>query len=66
MSDHSTVKALIIPQILKLISDEYKISLDDALNQFYISKTCAALSDDDTDLFSQSPLCIFNIYKYYG
>lgn len=64
MNDHSTVKSLIIPQVIKMISDKYKISLEKAMDDFYSSKTCAALSDDNTDLYSQSALFIFSLYEF--
>ncbi len=63
MSDHSTVKSLITPEIIKMISDKYKISLEKAMDVFYSSKTCKALSDDKTGLYSQSALFIFNLFE---
>ena len=63
MKDHSTVKALIIPEVIKMISDKYKVSLEQAMDDFYMSKTCALLSDDNTDLYSQSALYIFSLFE---
>lgn len=63
MKDHSTVKALIIPEVIKMISDKYKISLEQAMDNFYSSKTCVALSDDNTGLYSQSALYIFGLFE---
>ena len=63
MSDHSTVKAVIIPEVIKFISDKYKISLESAMDNFYSSKTCEALSDDATNLYSQSAWFIFSLYE---
>lgn len=63
MTDHSTVKSLIIPEVIRMISDKYKISLEEAMDVFYSSNTCKALSDDNTDLYSQSALFIFSLYE---
>lgn len=63
MTDHSTIKSLIIPEVIRMISDKYKTSLEKAMDDFYSSKTCLALSDDKTNLYSQSALFIFSLYE---
>lgn len=63
MKDHSTVKSLIIPEVIKMISNKYKVPLEKAMDVFYSSNTCAALSDDNTNLYSQSALYIFSLFE---
>ena len=62
--DHSAVRSLVLHEVLKLISNKYKISLEHAMSDFYQSGTGAAFADDETDLYSQSPLYIFSLYEY--
>ena len=52
--------ATIIPEIVKLISDKYKLSEQEALDAFYKSDTAKALNDPDTGLYGQSALFIFS------
>lgn len=63
MNDRSTVKSLIIPEVIKMISEKYKITLEEAMESFYKSRTCVALSDNRTNLYSQSALYIFSLYE---
>ena len=63
MNDHSTVKSVIIPEVIRLISNKRKVSLEKAMDEFYMSKTCAALSDEETGLYSQSALYVFSLYQ---
>ena len=60
---HASVKAIILPEIIKLIAEKYNVSLDEAMDRFYLSKTGEAFSDEETDLFSQSPLYIFGLFE---
>lgn len=52
--------ATIIPEIVKLISDKYNLSEQDAMDAFYKSDTAKALNDPDTGLYGQSALFIFS------
>ena len=52
--------ATIIPEIVKLISDKYNISEQDAMDVFYKSDTAKALNDPETGLYGQSALFIFS------
>ncbi len=61
--DHATTRATIIPEIVRLISEEYKISEKEALDKFYTSATGASFSDDDTGLYGQSALFIFGLFR---
>lgn len=52
--------ATIIPEIVKLISDKYNMSEQDAMDSFYKSDTAKALNNPDTGLYGQSALFIFS------
>lgn len=52
--------ATIIPEIVKLISDKYNMSEQDAMDVFYKSDTAKALNDLETGLYGQSALFIFS------
>ena len=60
---HSLVRAVCVPQIVKIIAESYKIDELEALKRFYMSKTGEAYSDDETGLYGQSPLYVFGIYQ---
>lgn len=61
--EHYLIRATIIPKIVELIQENYHLSEDEALKAFYCSATGAALSDDNTGLYGQSPLYIFGLYQ---
>ncbi len=52
--------ATIIPEIVKLISDKYDLSEQEAMDAFYKSDTAKALNDHETGLYGQSALFIFS------
>ena len=54
--------ATVIPEIIRLIADNYTISEDQAMHDFYQSETAKALNDPDTGLYGQSALFIFSLY----
>ncbi len=59
---HATIKATIIPEIVKMISQKWNVSEEKALDMFYSSKTAENLSDEETGLYGQSALFIFGLY----
>ncbi|MCD8157880.1 MAG: hypothetical protein LUD77_03010 [Clostridiales bacterium] len=59
---HAVVRAILVPEIVKLISEKYNITEDEALDRFYTSGTAAAFADDETGLYGQSALLIFSIF----
>ncbi|MCR4783866.1 MAG: hypothetical protein K6A35_05035 [bacterium] len=61
--DHATTRATILPEIIRLISEEYKISEFEALDKFYTSATGASFADDETGLYGQSALYIFSLFS---
>lgn len=52
--------ATIIPEIVKLISDKYDLTEQEAMDAFYKSDTAKALNDPETGLYGQSALFIFS------
>ncbi|MBQ7589623.1 MAG: hypothetical protein IJU47_02930 [Verrucomicrobia bacterium] len=60
---HATVRATILPEIVKLIASHYHISEKEALDQFYSSATGASFGDDETGLYGQSALYLFGLFK---
>jgi hypothetical protein len=59
---HATVRATNIPEIVRLISEKYKISEEQALDKFYTSATGASYADDETGLYGQSALFVFGLF----
>ena len=51
-----------MPEIVKLIANEKKISDKEAMDMFYRSSTGASFSDDETGLYGQSPLYIYGLF----
>lgn len=60
--EHYLIRATIIPEIIRMIVNKYNFTEKQALKEFYASATGAALSDDETGLYGQSPLYIFGLY----
>lgn len=60
--NHATTRATILPEIVRLISEKYRISEKDALDRFYTSATGASFADDETGLYGQSALYIFGLF----
>ena len=57
---HGLIRATLIPEIIRLISEEYSVSENNALDMFYKSATMASLYDDETGLYGQSALYVFS------
>ena len=57
---HGLIRATLIPEIIRLISANFGIPEDNALDMFYKSATMASLYDDETGLYGQSALYIFS------
>ena len=60
---NSDIKIFFDSWVIPLIIKEYKISEDEALRSFINSETYQLLLDEDTRLFRESPLFIFDMYK---
>lgn len=59
---HSTVRATILPEIIKLICANKNVTEREALDMFYSSATGSSFADDDSGLFGQSPLYIYGLF----
>lgn len=55
--------ATIIPEIVRLISEKYNLSEQEALDAFYESETAKALNDPEAGLYGQSALFIFSMFN---
>ncbi|MCD7733384.1 MAG: hypothetical protein LUH56_08115 [Oscillospiraceae bacterium] len=59
---HATIRATLIPEVVRMISEKYHISEEEAMDEFYTSGTAESLSDSDTGLYGQSALFIFGLF----
>ena len=53
---------LIVPKIISLIVENYKIDEVTATRKFYESKVYSLLEEEDTKLWHLSPLTLFYMY----
>ncbi len=63
MEKHGLVRGLILPEIIKLISEEFDWHEEKSLDMFYTSEIGKAFADNETGLYGQSSIYIFNIFK---
>lgn len=59
---HATIRATILPDIIKLICEKFDYTEKQALDEFFSSYTGANFSDDKTGLYGQSPLFIYGLF----
>ena len=59
---HATIRAVLLPEIVRLIADEYGWIEEEAMDRFYGSATGANFSDDETGLYGQSALFIVSLF----
>lgn len=59
---HGTVRAMVLPDIIRLLMKNYGWTEEEALNRFYLSATGASFADDDTGLYGQSALYITGLF----
>jgi hypothetical protein len=60
---HGTSRAATLPSILKLITDHYGVSDDEAMKIFYESHIGSCYSDDESGLYGQSALYVFSLLR---
>ena len=53
---------LIVPKVVKLITENYNIDEIAAFNKFYASKVYEKLEQEETKLWHLSPLTLFNMF----
>lgn len=58
----SAVMGLLVPQIIRLITENYSYDELSATNDFYRSNLYALLEQEDTKLWHFSPLTLFNMF----
>lgn len=59
---HATVRALLVPEIIKVIQSKYNWSDEEAMDRFYTSAIGELFSDDDLGLYGQSALYIAGLF----
>ena len=59
---HATVRATLMPEIIRLIMEKYHLSEEEALDKFYTSAAGASFADDETGLYGQSALFVFGLF----
>lgn len=60
---HATIRATLLPEILRLIMERHHWSEEEAMDQFYRSSTGASFADDETGLYGQSALYIYGLFE---
>lgn len=63
--EHVLAKTILISKVIELIADKYKISIDDARNELYLSEVINLIDDDETGLYGESPLYVLSLFEYY-
>ncbi|MBE6999946.1 MAG: hypothetical protein E7428_07145 [Ruminococcaceae bacterium] len=53
---------LIVPMVIGMITQEYRLDEVTAAKAFYESKVYSLLEQEDTKLWQLSPLTLFNMY----
>lgn len=56
------VMGVLVPQIIRLITENYSYDEITATNEFYGSNLYALLEQEDTKLWHFSPLTLFNMF----
>lgn len=62
MCEHHLVRATIIPEVVRLIAERFRVPEDEALDRFYRSATAQNLADEENGLYGQSALFVFGQY----
>ena len=59
---HGTIRAATLPAIIRLITDQFSVSDDDAMMMFYESHIGSCYADDNSGLYGQSALFVFSLF----
>lgn len=57
------IMGLLVPQVIRLISEQYAYDELTATNEFYASKVYGLLEKEETKVWHFSPLTLFHMYK---
>lgn len=60
---HELAKTLIFSDVIEMIAQEYRISLDEARDRFYASELIKFFNDDSLGLYGDSPFYVYSLYK---
>lgn len=58
----SAILGVFVPQVIKLIIENYSCDELTAINEFYSSEVYSLLEDEETKLWHFSPLTVFNMF----
>ena len=61
--EHVLAKTILISQTIELIAKKYKLSIEEARNQFYQSEVVEMLDDDETGLYGESALFLLSLFE---
>lgn len=59
---HVLSKTILISQVVELIANKYKLSIEEARDSFYNSDVVEMLEDDETGLYGESALYLLSLY----
>ena len=62
---HVLSKTILISQTIELIANKYKLSIEEARDNFYRSNVVEMLDDDETGLYGESALYLLSLYEDY-
>lgn len=61
--EHVLSKTILISQVVELIAQKYKLTIEEARNRFYDSDVVKMLDDDETGLYGESALYLLSLYE---
>ena len=61
--EHTLAKTIIVTKVTELISDKYRISINEARDKLYRSNIIDLIDDDETGLYGESPLYVFSLFE---
>ena len=59
---HALIRATLLPEIVRLITEKYGWTEEEALDRFCKSATGASYSDDETGLYGMSALYTYGLF----
>jgi len=60
-ADVQFMKECVISGVVKLIMEEHGLDIEDAMQRFYTSETFAKLDNEQTKLYTQSPVYLYDM-----
>lgn len=62
-ADVQFMKECVTSEVIKLIMEEQDLGIEEAIHQFYTSKTFAKLDNEQTKLYTQGPVYVLDEYN---